>query len=434
MPIPSICLDTRLGQFAAAFGAGFSKPQFKYFVIVLLALMLCQEPRTLSGLGRQVSDGPSLSGTSRFLSRAPWSAETLAADWQTRFRGQMVLPVEAEHRRRRTARPKGRGRPKATVVTGYLIGDDSTMHKRKAKKMGGLGVHHSTTEGKRVPGHSLVMGLYVLLGRRCPLQPMMYRQKRVCQTEGVPFRSKVAIMEEMIRTFEPVPGTLTHVLLDAWYSAKSIWRVAREQGFLITTGLRNNRSLRIEDPEHPQGWRWQTLIDYTTGLTAADYQRVTWPNQTEPRQVYAHLISTRVRKLYRCQVVIVRDSLDTPLSQARFWASSDLDADLETLIHHIAARWDIEVLFSDTKGLLGLDHYQLMSAKAIQRFWTLVMAAYLFLDEERERLCRERQHYVTIGDARREIQRLHYHHLIDWIYVQFHTGASPSDLYERLAV
>ncbi len=44
----------------------------------------------------------------------------------------------------------------------------------------------------------------------------------MCTAEDVPFPSKVALMEQTIRTFAPTPGTRTHVLLDTWYSAKSI--------------------------------------------------------------------------------------------------------------------------------------------------------------------------------------------------------------------
>lgn len=433
MPVPIICLDACLRQFAAVFRGCFSKPQYKYLVTVLLALMLCQEPRTLSGLRRQVAEGPSLSGMSRFLSEAPWSAEAVAATWLARFQNQMLPLVEAEHRRQRSLRRKRQGRPKATVVTGYFIGDDSTMHKRRGKKMGGLGVHYSTTERKRVPGHSLVLGLYVLLGRRCPLPPQMYRQKAVCEAEGVPFRSKIDLMEESIRTFEPVPGTLTHVLLDAWYTAKRIWEAAGERGFLITSGLKSNRSLRVADATEPKGWRWRKLSDYAVSLTRDDYELLTWPSQDGERQVYVHVVSTRVRKLYRCQVVVVRESLEAPLSETRYWASSDLQADLATLIGHIAARWDIEVLFGDGKDLLGLDQYQVMDATAILRFWTLAMAAYVFLDEERDRLSRERQCHATIGAARREMQRIHRRHLIDWIHEQFQAGIQPEQLYEPLA-
>jgi len=371
--------------------------------------------------------------TSRFLSQAPWSADALAQTWLTRFHAQLALLVQAEHERQRSTRPKRRGRRRATVVTGYLIGDDSTLHKPKGKQRGGLGRHDATTQGKRVSGHSLVLGLYGLLGRRCPLAPQMYRQKRVCQAEGVPFHSKVDLMETLIRSFEPVAGTCTHVLLDAWYSAKRLWRAARERGFDITSGLKSNRALRVPDPAQSKGWRWQTLAEYVAGLMPDDYELVTWPNQSGARGVYVHGVSTTVRKLYRCQVVIVRQSLEAPLAEVRYWASSDLSASLTTLVSPIAARWDSEVLFGDTKEWLGLDQYQVMSAEAIRRFWTLVLADYLFLDEVRDRLSRQWQRHVTIGEARREVQRLHRRHVLNWIYQQLQTGVQPEELYEQLA-
>jgi hypothetical protein len=431
MPIPIICLDEALQHFAQRFRELLSKPQYQYFVTVLLGLMLCEGTRTLSGLVRQIAAGPNLAGLSRFLSEAPWEAAAVAEQWLKHFRETMQPQVGAERQRQRQEQPKRRGRPQAPIVTGYLIGDDSTIEKRKAKKMEGLGLHHSTTEDKRVRGHSMVESLYVLLGRRCPLAPQMYREPAVCEAEGVALRSKIDLMEHRMRTFEPVAGTLTHVLLDTWYSAKVLWRAARERGFLITTGLKSNRWLRIEDPTAPAGWAWQQLSDYTAKLSASDYVRIKWPKGDD--EVYVHVLTTRVRKLYLCQVVIVRQSLAAPLSQARDFASSDLQADLSTLLVHIATRWDSEVLFGESKEELGVDQYQLMSAMAIVRFWTLAMLAYVFLEEERDRLQRQWQHYVTIGEARREIQRRHRRHVLDWLHGQFQSGVEPDDLYELLS-
>lgn len=430
MSVPIICLDARLRQFCETFRKCFSQPQFKYLVTVLLALMLCQETHTLTGLLRQVADGQSVSGLSRFLSQSPWSAADVAGAWIERFHEQLAEQVEAEHERQRRHRPKGTGRPRKTVVTGYLIGDDSTQHKPKGKKMGGLGKHYSTTAEQRVIGHSLVQSLYVLVGRRCPLAPQMYRQKAVCEREGVPFQSKVAMMEATIRDFQPVANTLTHVLVDSWYTCKRIWRAARDRGFLITSGLKSNRVLWALDAQG-QG-HWMRLDEYAARLKPAQYQKMTWPSQEAPRTVYVHVVRTRVRKLYTCQVVITRFALDCPLKAVRYWASSDLDADATTLIDHIAARWDIEVLFSDAKDLLGLDHYQLMDATAILRFWTLVMAAYAFLDEERARLYRERRCHFTLGDARREVQRWHWRHVVDWIHQQVLSGVTPDELHALL--
>jgi len=431
MPIPIICLDEQLRQFAERFRQELSKPQYQYLVIVLLGLLLCEGRRTLRGLLRQVVDGASLAGLSRFLAQAPWQATAMVERWLKHFRETMQPLVEAELQHQRQAQPKRRGRPKPPVVTGYLIGDDSTIEKRKGKKMEGLGVHHSTTQEKRVKGHSLVESLYVVVGRRCPLAPQLYRQQAVCQAEGVPFQSKIDLMEAVIRTFEPVAGTVTHVLLDSWYSAKRLWRAAQERGFLITSGLKSNRWLRVEDATAPNGWRWQRLSDYMAKLAASDYVLLKWPKGDE--EVYVHIVTTRVRTLYSCQVVIVRQSLDAPVSQARYWASSDLQASPELLLAHIAARWDIEVLFGDGKEELGLDQYQLMSAAAIVRFWTLAMLAYVFLEEERDRLQTQWQRPVTIGEARREIQRRHRRHLLDWLHEQFQSGVEPEALYELLS-
>lgn len=132
------------------------------------------------------------------------------------------------------------------------------------------------------------------------------------------------LLENHYPTFQPVPDTVTHVLLDSWYGCKAIWHAARARGFTITTALRENRSLRVADESHPQGWRWQRFSDYAASLTAADFQRVVWPNQDGGREVYVHVVHTRVRKLYRCQLLIVRESLEAPLAQSRYWASSDL--------------------------------------------------------------------------------------------------------------
>ncbi len=326
--------------FAQTFRHCFSKPQFQYFVTVLLALLLCLEARTLCGLHRTVCGVRTRAycGLSRFLSRAPWDHSALVEAWCARFRGQLAPQVAAERARLRAQRPLygGRGRPPACVtrVTGYLIGDDSTMHKPKGRKMAAIGRHFSSTVGHPVQGHSMLTTLYVLLGRRCPQTPGLYRQREVCIREGVPFKSKIDLMVEQIQSFEPVGGTNTHVLVDSWFGCKEVWKAARRRAFHITSGLKANRSIRVADPaqaaQAAHGWRWQTLPEYAAGLTEADYKVVRWPRdelgsgsegekECKKGTVYAHAITTRVRKLYKCQVLVVRQSLCAPLSQARYW-------------------------------------------------------------------------------------------------------------------
>ena len=129
----------------------------------------------------------------------------------------------------------------------------------------------------------------------------------------------------------------------------------------------------------------------------------------------------------------MRRSLNDPISQAHYWASSDLNASAQGLLKHISARWDIEVLFADGKEELGLDQYQLMSATALVRFWSFALLAYAFLDEERDRLQKQWQRPVTLGETRREIQRLHRRQLLLWLRQQFQQGATDESLFELFA-
>jgi predicted RNA-binding protein YlxR (DUF448 family) len=283
-------------------------------------------------------------------------------------------------------------------------------------------------------GHSLVQALSVVAGRRCPLAPQLYRQKAVCEAEGVEFASKGDRMAERIRSFEPAADTHTHVVLDRWYSAKRIWTTAKARGFDISSGLKANRLIRIPAPDATGGWRWQDLATYAAKRSDSDDQEVVWPNQEgEGRTVWVHTITTTVRNLGRCQVILVRESRTASAKDVRFWAARDLAADAATLIRHLAVRWDSEVLVADTKELLGLDQYQVMSATAIVRFWTLVLAASVFLEEERARLAATTEQHVTIGDAQRAIQRAHWVHLLNWLRQQFQHQEAFAAIVRQLA-
>ncbi len=78
MPKPIVCLSEPLRQFLEIFRSCFSKRQWKYFVIVLLGLVECEEWKTLSGLLRVIGEQVSLSGLSRFLNKWSWSPEKVS--------------------------------------------------------------------------------------------------------------------------------------------------------------------------------------------------------------------------------------------------------------------------------------------------------------------------------------------------------------------
>ena len=462
MPYPIVCQDERLHQYLQTFQALFSRPQYKHFVTVLMGLLLGESGHTLSHLHRAVAGKKSLSSLSRFFSEAPWDHQYVNQYNFSRFCEVMQVKIDEERQRKfaEISAQNRRGRRSAPLVTGYLIGDDSTMFKPKGGKMQGLGKHHSTTYDTQVIGHSLVQCLYTVLDRFCPLEPLLYRQKKTAEKEEVPFVSKIDLMIQQIQNFVAPSGTETHVLLDTWYNCKPIWKAARDRKFKITTGIKRNRWLRVPceiTPNTQKGWRWQKLEDYAASLAESAYQQCSSPRNPKEK-VWVHVVDTRVRKLYRCQIIIVRKNLNDPISAARFWVTSDLKADAQTCLNVIGVRWDIEVFFEDMKELLGIDQYQLMTTTALLRYWTLCWIAFSFLEEIRHELKHiqgkeglvsqeleisqendiylgeyRKTYHATLGQALRYVQETHHGLFLEWVYHHALSGTPLKDLHTLLA-
>lgn len=166
------------------------------------------------------------------------------------------------------------------------------------------------------------------------------------------------------------------------------------------------------------------------------YQKCYWPRNPE-REVFVHVVDTRIRSLYRCQLIVVRHSLNDPISAARFWASSDLVSDAQALLGHISVRWDIEVFFEDMKELLGIDHYQLMTSTALLRYWTLCWLAFSFLEEIRYQLKQRKDkgevQHATLGQARQFTQKEHHKLFIGWVYKHALSGTPLEEVFALLA-
>src|SRR5713226_6118789 len=100
MPLPIDIMAYALGPYLNLFRACFTMPQWQHFVTVLLALMQCEEHRTLSALLRKIAGvGSRVDGLSRFLRDAPWHAEDLVRHWWEYYCQSVGPLVAAEHAR-----------------------------------------------------------------------------------------------------------------------------------------------------------------------------------------------------------------------------------------------------------------------------------------------------------------------------------------------
>jgi hypothetical protein len=130
-------------------------------------------------------------------------------------------------------------------------------------------------------------------------------------------------------------------------------------------------------------------------------------------------------------LLITCHDLDQPLKSVRYWGSTKLDLDAQSLVNILAIRWEIETFFEYDKDLLGSDHYQLMSAQAILRFWTLTSCLICFLEAQRSL---QAEQYLTCGDIRRHLQEEHRRNLFQWLEIKFAEGHSVDNICEQLAI
>jgi len=229
--------------------------------------------------------------------------------------------------------------------------------------MQGLGRRYSNTEQQVLNGHCLLAELYVLLGQRCPLEPRLYRQKLVCERSV--FQSKMGMVVQAIQQFESVEGTYTCLLVDTWYRCRRVRQEAQKHGCDVSDGLKSNRRMRPSvRTAAAAGSLWRSC-----GSTRPnDWQEVEWPSQGGGQKVHAHVVRMFIRKLGPVAPLITSRDVLEPAKFIRYRGSTLLDANVQTLINGLAARWCVEFFSEDAKDLLASDHYQLMKAEAILQF------------------------------------------------------------------
>jgi hypothetical protein len=187
--------------------------------------------------------------------------------------------------------------------------------------------------------------------------------------------------------------------------------------------------MRLIDAEGNR--EWLELSAYAARLTQDDWQEVTWPSAQGGQKLYAHVIRTWIRKLGPTLLLITCHDLADPLGSVRYWGSTVLDLEAQGLVDVLAIRWEIEVFFEYSKDLLGSDHYQVMSAQAIVRFWTLTACLWCFLEEQRGLAA---DPFTTCGDVRRLVQAEHRLNLLRWLEAQFQAGCTINDICNQLAL
>lgn len=82
--------------------------------------------------------------------------------------------------------------------------------------------------------------------------------------------------------------------------------------------------------------------------------------------------------------------------------STDVSLGIVTILEYYHIRWEIETAYRYFKELLGFDQYQLLSFKAIERYWVIQYLTQNFLEQQRHEWSKDSP--ITLGDTARKIR------------------------------
>lgn len=97
-------------------------------------------------------------------------------------------------------------------------------------------------------------------------------------------------------------------------------------------------------------------------------------------------------------LLVARNVLDEEVKY--FYSNAPEDTPAEVLLHVAFSRCHIEQLFEESKGEVGLDHFEMRKYLALRRHLVLSMVSLLFLEEQTERLRGEKSVVEPRASAR----------------------------------
>lgn len=348
MSLPrSIAETSTIGNFitALSFTLCFSKPVFKHieeFIrgavqagyrgkiidIVVLGCTLCH--RTTYG---------------KFLSQGVWKEDYV---WRA-IRKQVLSRVQTLIRHSRQPL--------------FVIYDDTVSEKTKPSSKANRPIeetsfHHSHLDHKQVWGHQFLAALL-----SCNSEVLPYFLERY-ERGG---ESKIDKVCRIIDSL-PVATVASYGLCDSWFTSQRVIEAHFKKGYHLIGALKTNRVI------YPQGLRIQ-VKDFQTYIEENDVHLVTVGRSS----YWVYRYEGALNGIDHAVVLLCwpKDRFKEPNSLHAFLCT-DTELDTQTILEYYSQRWPIEIFFRQSKGNLGLNKYQVRSAKALDRILVLIALTYLY--------------------------------------------------------
>ncbi len=338
----------------------FTAPSFEVFTHLLAGMVVARGPRTVTGMltGAGLSTVWSHHRVHRFFSRAAWDPRKVGVA----LAGAVIAALIPD------------GAPVRVAV------DDTLLRRRGKRVWAALWTHDGSARSQDKIGYGNTWVIAAVLvdlpfASRPVALPVLARLWRGKDTAS---RSELALA--MVRDLKRIAGQrILHVVADAAYHHPGV--AGLPTGITWTTRLAANATL-LGLPPAPTGKRGRprkkgdllgSLVQIAAGMT---WRQVTVQRYGQPANV--RLAERRVQWYGPWKDLPVRLILlsDTSKYYDLALITTDLTTPIEQIVSRYAARWSIEVVFSQMRQILGVGQARNRTARAVERTVPFGLTAY----------------------------------------------------------
>ncbi len=252
--------------------------------------------------------------------------------------------------------------------------------------------------------HTFLFGLLVLpCGLRLPLPRKSWYTRAYARSQKLTYRTQVQLAAELLTWLHPlVPADISLVVLaDSYFEGQALFRLCNDWDYTFISKLKSNRTF-ADAPGQRIVAHGKALAEDTfrrrrlcRGKEAtASYRRQ--PSRKKPqaheKRVYDYyserrLVSTlgEARVVYSWKTPAYTPKPRADRRQFAALVTNNLKMSAARIVEYYELRWQIEVLFRELKGQLGLQDYQGTKFGSYERYITLTLLGYLVLEYQRWR-------------------------------------------------
>jgi hypothetical protein len=190
--------------------------------------------------------------------------------------------------------------------------------------------------------------------------------KTKTQLDGTVY-TKIDYVCDMAATL-PLPPHGGYVLVDSWFTCARVIDSYASAGYHLIGGLKTNRII------YPQGIRI-SVKDFSTHIQKEDVRLVT----VNGTSYWTYRYEGALNDIENAVVLLCwpEQAFGEPKA-LRAFLCTDVSLTTETISSYYSKRWPIEIFFRQSKNNLGFDTYQVRSATAFIRLWTLLGWTHLY--------------------------------------------------------